>query len=168
MKVNYFIVWMGFFSVMLLSGCAASKQLEKEEKAGREVKLLEAIENRTFIVEVDRALPSIGSSRMLTSPYSLTINGDNMKSYLPFFGRAYSVPYGGGDGLIFDATLTDYQLTFDKKGMAIIDFKTRTKEDQFTYRVQIFKNGSSSIHVTSNNRQPISFTGRCSPITPNL
>jgi len=168
MKVHYFIVWMGLFSVMLLSGCASSKQTAKEEKVEKEAKLLEAIENRTFIVEVDRALPTNGSSRILTSPYSLTINGDAVKSHLPFFGRAYSVPYGGGDGLMFDSTLTDYQFTFDKKGMAIIDFKTRTKEDQFTYRVQIFKNGSSSIHVTSNNRQPISFTGQCNPITPNL
>jgi hypothetical protein len=44
--------------------------------------------------------------------------------------------------------------------MAEITFKTRTKEDLFTYRVQIFVNGSASVHVSSNNRQPISFSGK--------
>jgi hypothetical protein len=136
--------------------------LTKEEKVENEAKLREAIENRTFIVEVDRALPSSGSARTLTSPYSLTINGDEVKSHLPFFGRAYSVPYGGGDGLIFESSITDYQLTFDKKGMATIVFKTKTKEDQFTYLIHIFTNGSSTIQVSSNNRQPISFNGKSS------
>ena len=64
MKVKYFLVWMVIFPLLQLSGCTASKQLTSEEKFDKEKKLLEAIENRTIIVEVDRALPFNGSSRI--------------------------------------------------------------------------------------------------------
>jgi len=134
MKLKSYFLWMGLFLAILMSGCAASKHTSKEEKAANEAKLRIAIEARSFIVEVDKALPMGGNARTLTSLYSLTIKGDEVKSYLPYFGRAYSVPYGGGEGLIFESTVTDYQMTFNKKGMAEITFKTRTKEDLFTYR----------------------------------
>jgi hypothetical protein len=160
MKLKYCFVWVGLFLAVILSGCSASKGLTKEEKAAKEAELRKAIENRTFIVEVDRALPMSGQSRMLTSPYSLEINGDKVKSYLPYFGRAYSVPYGGGEGLIFESVVTDYQSTVDKKGKTIIEFKTKSKEDRLEYRVHISSSGSASIDVTSENRQPISFHGK--------
>jgi len=155
-----FLLWTALVLSIILTGCSASKGLTKEEKATKEAELREAIENRAFVVEVDRALPTGAESRMLTSPYSLTIRGDTVKSYLPFFGRAYSVPYGGGDGLIFNSTITDYQSSFDKKGKALIEFKTRSKEDALVYRIQIFLSGSASIDVTSINRQSISFHGK--------
>lgn len=162
-RVNYF-VWMALVLSVIMSGCSATKGLTKEEKAANEAQLRAAIENRTFVVDVDRALPMSGSSRMLTSPYTLTINGDTVKSYLPYFGRAYSVPYGGGEGLIFDSVVTDYQSSFDKKGKATIEFKTKSKEDQFVYRIYIFPNASASIDVSSVNRQQISFQGKAKPM----
>ena len=160
--MNYF-TWTVLFLFMLITGCSASKNLKKEEKVAKETELRKAIENRTFVVEVDRAFPMGASSRMLTSLYSLTVSGDTVKSYLPFFGRAYSVPYGGGEGLIFDSTMTDYQSSIDTKGKATIEFKTKSKEDNLVYQVQIFMNGAASVDVTSINRQPISFTGKAYP-----
>ena len=40
-----------------------------------------------------------GGSKHLTSDYSLEIRNDSVYSYLPYFGVAYNVPYGGGKGL---------------------------------------------------------------------
>ena len=159
MKTNSYFLLLGLFLFVVLSGCSSSK-LTKEEQVANEMKLRNAIEARSFVIEVDRMLPMSGSSRTLTSSYSLTIDGEKVKSYLPYFGRAYSIPYGGGEGLIFQSTITDYQHTFDKKGVANIEFRTKTNEDLYTYRVQIFVNGSSSIQVSSNNRQAISFSGK--------
>ncbi len=162
MKVKYYFVLMGIFLSAIISGCSSSKALTAEE-AAQEAALRKAIENRELVVDVDRMLPMSGPSRSLTSSYSLEINGDKVNSNLPYFGRAYSVPYGGGDGLVFESTITDYQSSFDNKGKATIEFKTKTDEDQFIYRVEIFSNGSSSINVTSENRQSISFSGTASP-----
>jgi len=163
MNDKFFLAWTCLFLSVIMSGCSASKSSQKEEKAANEVVLREAIEKRAYIVEVDRAIPMSGSSRMLTSPYSLEVNGEEVKSHLPFFGRAYSVPYGGGDGLIFDSVITDYQLSFEKKGKYLIEFKTKSKEDRLVYRIHIFPNGSASIDVTSDNRQQISFNGKAYP-----
>ena len=163
MKIKKFFICLGLILIITVSGCSLTKGLTKEEKAANETKLLEAIENRMFIVEVDRAIPMSGDSRMLTSPYSLEINGEKVKSYLPYFGRAYSVPYGGGEGLIFDADITDYKSSVEKKGTTVVEFKTKSKEDQPVYCVHISSSGAASIDVTSINRQPISFHGKASP-----
>ena len=93
---------------------------EREEQKAKEIK--EMIENGRFTIEVDRALPMGGRTVHLTTPYSLEMRGDSAISYLPYFGRAYSLPYGGGDGMRFEESITDYQSTFDKKGTARIKF----------------------------------------------
>ena len=114
---------------------------EREEQKAKEIK--EMIENGRFTIEVDRALPMGGRTVHLTTPYSLEMRGDSAISYLPYFGRAYSLPYGGGDGMRFEESITDYQSTFDKKGTARIKFVARTKEDTFRFDVQVFSNGSA-------------------------
>ena len=124
---------------------------EREEQKAKEIK--EMIENGRFTIEVDRALPMGGRTVHLTTPYSLEMRGDSAISYLPYFGRAYSLPYGGGDGMRFEESITDYQSTFDKKGTARIKFVARTKEDTFRFDVQVFSNGSAIISVTPTNRQ---------------
>lgn len=110
-----------------------------------------------------RALPMGGRTVHLTTPYSLEMRGDSAISYLPYFGRAYSLPYGGGDGMRFEESITDYQSTFDKKGTARIKFVARTKEDTFRFDVQVFSNGSAIISVTPTNRQNITYQGELAP-----
>ena len=100
-----------------------------------------------------------GRSVQRSSLYSLKIKNDSVFSYLPYYGRAYSVPYGGGKGLDFKAPLKEYSMKLDKKGDAQIEFKARTPEDNFEYNVTVFSNGSASISVTMQNRQSISFQG---------
>ena len=124
---------------------------EREEQKAKEIK--EMIENGRFTIEVDRALPMGGRTVHLTTPYSLEMRGDSAISYLPYFGRAYSLPYGGGDGMRFEESITDYQSTFDKKGTARIKFVARTKEDTFRFDVQVFSNGSAIISRISHTRE---------------
>ncbi len=157
-----YVFMTGFILSIFMMGCSASKGLTKEEKAVKETVLRKAIENREFMVDVERMLPMSGRSRALTSSYSLEIDGDRVKSHLPYVGRAYSVPYGGGDGLNFESTVTDYKSSFDDKGKAVIEFQAKTPEDRYSFRLEIFPNGSASVNVTSVNRQGISFQGTAS------
>ncbi|MEG1545290.1 MAG: DUF4251 domain-containing protein [Tannerellaceae bacterium] len=138
---------------------AQAKQQKEEKKARQEQMVKEQIENGRFKVDVDRAMPMQGRPVNLTSSYSLEVRGDSVISYLPYFGRAYSAPYGGGDGMRFEALLTDYSCTYAKKGVAQIKFRTKTKEDTYDFRMQIYPNGSSTLNVTPVNKQAISYTG---------
>ena len=100
-----------------------------------------------------------GNSVYLTSPYGLTFKGDSVYSSLPYYGRAYRLPYGGGDGLRFQEPVSHYDASFNKKGTARVQFKARTADDYYQFDVQLFPGGSSTIRITPTNRQSITFYG---------
>lgn len=134
-----------------------TKKIAKEKQSNY---VKNMVDSKRYTIDVNRMIPMSGPTKALSSSYSLEIKGDSVVSYLPYMGEAYSVPYGGGKGLNFEAPITDYSINFDKKGTAKIKFKARTNEDNFSFYVQIYDNGSSSINITPINRQSISFHGK--------
>ena len=136
-----------------------SAQSKKEKKEQKKEAVKKLIESENYKIDVNTAMPMGGRSIPLTSSYSLEIRNDSVISYLPYYGRAYSIPYGGGDGLNFKAVLKEYSMEMDKKGNAVIEFIARNPEDRYEYRVKVFPNGSASIDVNMQNRQSISFQG---------
>lgn len=136
---------------------SAQSKKEKREQKKEEVKKLIVSEN--YKIDVNTALPMRGRSIPLTSPYSLEIRNDSVFSYLPYYGRAYSIPYGGGNGLHFKAPLKEYTMDMDRKGNSVIKFTARSPEDKYDFRMKVYSNGSASIDVNMQNRQSISFHG---------
>ena len=145
--------------IMAISIPTLSAQTKKEKKELKKQAVEKLITSGKYKIDVNRALPARGRSVMLPSPYSLEIRNDSIISHLPYYGRAYSIPYGGGEGLNFKAPLTDYKLDWDKKGTAKIKFTARSTEDKFDFDIDIFSNGSSTIFVNMQNRQSINFQG---------
>ena len=78
-------------------------QSKKERRAQKEKQVKELIESGSYRIDVSTAYPQRGRTIQLSSPYSIEIRNDSVFSYLPYYGRAYSIPYGGGQGLIFNA-----------------------------------------------------------------
>lgn len=149
-----------FAALMLLAGVhTISAQSAQEKKDQKEREIKELLESDFYTIDVNRALPLNGSPVNLTSSYTLEMRGDSAISHLPYFGRAYSIPYGGGDGLCFTRITTNRSITFDDKGTADIEFEAKTNEDNFTYHIKAFSNGSATIFVQPANRQSISFHG---------
>ena len=136
-----------------------SAQSKKEKKEQKKETVKKLIESENYKIDVNTAMPMRGRSIPLTSPYSLEIRNDSVISYLPYFGRAYSIPYGGGDGLDFKAPLKEYDMKMDKKGNAVIEFVARNPEDRYEFRAKVYTNGEASINVNMQNRQSISFQG---------
>ena len=124
-----------------------SAQSKKEKKEQKKEAVKELIVSENYKIDVNTAMPMRGRSIPLTSLYSLEIRNDSVISYLPYYGRAYSIPYGGGNGLNFKAPLKEYNMKLDKKG------------NKFDFRVKVYSNGSTSIDVNMQNRQSISFQG---------
>ena len=153
------------FSLLLITAMSMptlSAQTKKEKKELKKQTVEKLVTSGKYKINVNRALPARGRSVTLTSPYSVEIRNDSVISYLPYYGRAYSIPYGGGgggEGLNFKAPLTDYKLEWDKKETAKIKFSARSEEDRFDFSIDVFSNGSSSIFVNMQNRQSISFQG---------
>ena len=150
-----------FFLLLItaMSMPTLSAQTKKEKKELKKQAVEKLVTSGKYKINVNRALPARGRSVTLTSPYSVEIRNDSVISYLPYYGRAYSIPYGGGEGLNFKAPLTDYKLEWDKKETAKIKFSARSEEDKFDFSIDVFSNGSSTIFVNMQNRQSISFQG---------
>lgn len=161
MKVNRRIIT--YCMLLLIGVCTLSAQT-KEDKKQQQIRereiLKELIDAGNYKIDASMAYPRRGRSVPLTSPYSLEIKNDSVFSHLPYYGRAYSIPYGGGQGLVFSAPVTEYKVTYNKKGEAKINITARTNEDQYKYTITVFPNGSSSINVSMQNRESISFSGQ--------
>ena len=146
--------------IYALHGCSATAVLSESEQLTPE-NVRAAVESREYKIDATRMQTMRGRSRTLSFSYYIEIDGDSLVSYLPYVGRAYTVPYGGDEGLDFDGQLTDYRLSEGKRGQMEISFKTRSRDDGYGYRIVIWpENGSADISIQPVNKEPISFTGR--------
>lgn len=145
-------------AVILWSNCATS-----EEKAAQMAELsanvTNALNNRDYKIAIDRMYPMRGSSRHVSFGYSVEVRIDTLISYLPYFGRAYNVPYGGGKGLNFSAPIGSYQEFMKRNGQRHIEIGVANDEDTYFYTIEVFDNGSSSVDVRARQRERISYSG---------
>ena len=80
--------------LMAVTGVPAlSAQTRKEKKEMKQKAVKELVLSEKYKIDVNRAIPATGRSVSLTSPYSVEIRNDSVISYLPYYGRAYSIPY---------------------------------------------------------------------------
>ena len=156
-RVIYLLLIIAFAS-FLLSGCATS-----EEKAAQMAELsanvTNALNNRDYKIAIDKMCPMRGSSRHVSFGYSVEVRNDTLISYLPYFGRAYNVPYGGGKGLNFTAPIESYQEFMKRNGQRHIEIGVANDEDTYFYIIEVFDNGSSSVDVRARQRERISYSG---------
>ena len=145
----------------LILAANLSAQTREEKEAERKAFVEKRIADRHFKIDVSMAYPMGGNSIPLTSPYSLELKQDSADVFLPYFGRAYSTPYGGGNGLHFHSPATGLNVEKKKRGYAI-SFTSKTEEDTFDFFIDIADEGAASISVTMRNRQSIRYSGEIS------
>ncbi len=150
-------------AALLLAACGSS-QMSAEQKAARNAEQIrtvrKAVEARRFVVEANYMLPRRGPARHIDYGYSIELRGDTLISCLPYFGRAYNVPYGGGKGLNFTAPVSDYNCRWTKDRSWRIEMNVDNGEDQLLYMVEVFETGQASISVMARERETISFNGK--------
>lgn len=148
-------------AILVIVACATSDPsgLSKAERRQQTALLVQkALLDRHYTINVQSAHPYKGAPINLTSSYSLQVKGDTIVSYLPFFGRAYSIPYGGGKGLNFTGLINSYQTSRNKKEYNI-KMGVDNDEDQYVYYIDVYDNGRAVVLVTSKNRSNITFYG---------
>ena len=142
-----------------LAGCATTaERMEREARTAAQVS--EALASRHYTINVLMMYPQRGRAVNLTTNYSVEVKGDSLISYLPYFGRAYNVPYGGGKGLNFIAPITGYQTETDRKGITRVVLTSENEEDRYRYILEVSSSGDSYIQVQSRQRDFIRYSGR--------
>lgn len=157
-RCGYTVMVLAFMALVMLSGCVSS-----EERAARAAeqkrKVAAALRERNFKIAVDRMYMMRGGSKSVSYGYSVEVRNDSLISYLPYIGRAYSVPYGGGKALNFSERIGSYNEFQEKNGLRHIEIGLKNEEDTYLYTIEVFDNGQSSIEVQSRQRDRISFSG---------
>lgn len=136
-----------------------TKMTKEQMRAARAQHVRECIDNKDFKIVVDRMYPLRMPVKHLTSLYSLEVKGDTIVSYLPYFGRAYYVPYGGGKALNFTGIMDYCERQQGRNDETFIEIGVTNDEDTYVYLITIFDNGTTSIDVRARNREQISFSG---------
>ena len=130
-----------------------------KRKDGRGQVLKVALMERNYKISVDHMYPMKGGSKNVSPSYSVEVRNDSLISYLPFFGRAYQVPYGGGKGLNFSERIGSYRESLVKNGHRHIEINVKNDEDSYLYVIDVFDNGNSDIEVQAQQRERISYSG---------
>ena len=148
--------------IAVLAGCAGTQNLSPE-KAKRQAetaqKVSEGLKKQRYTIEVNHVYPQRMHAKALSYGYYIKVSGDPLYSYLPYFGHAYRVPYGGGKGLDFAEKMTEYTITKGKGGRMNIDIKVDNREDRYTYHLEVYDNGRAFLDVSSDERDRIGFSG---------
>ena len=142
----------------VLCGCVTSEE-RAAQKAEMARNVTKALNERNYKISILRMNPMRGSSRSVSYGYSVEVRNDTLFSYLPYFGRAYNVPYGGGKGLNFSHPIENYQEYQKKNGQRHIEIGLTNEEDTYLYTIEVFDNGNSSVEVLSRQRERIFYTG---------
>lgn len=146
--------------IWLTTACGS---LTPAEKAERQTKVALAVEKalseRHYKVGIIMMFPNRGQAVNVSPDFSLEVKGDTLISYLPYFGRAYNVPYGGGKGLNFTAPITEYSSEKGRKGATMVRITVKNEEDFYTYLLEIYDNGSTTVNLRARERESIRYSG---------
>jgi hypothetical protein len=154
---NVFLKNMLFLIAILALGNISVAQ---DSKADESANVQSMVDAQRFVFKAQSAHPNRGRTVQLNSNYELAVSGDTVRSYLPYFGRAYSAPMDGrGGGIDFLSKNFQYNKKQRKKGGWEISIKPEDVTDVREVLLTVFDNGSASLRVNSNNRETISYNG---------
>lgn len=160
-RINNFSVLIAtVLTVLTLCACGTGNSLTKAEREAAVTRhVQECLDTRHYSIAVDWMRPLGGMARHVSSNYELTVDGDDVDSYLPYVGEAYRLPYGGGKGLNFQGKIKDYSITYPTSNRSHIEFTVSNEEDTFFFRIDVFNNGKAVIDIIAHDRDAISFDG---------
>lgn len=168
MKTIYFIALAAFICI--------TGSLQAQEKKEKDVKneqlfntTLSLVESNRFQIEINRVYPRSGHDASRFNPRGTIIINDTLaEGNLPFFGRAYTLPYGEGGGIEFKNNVEKRTIKINEKKkknkMISYDFSVRGNNDVFKFHIEISIDGNCSVSLSSNNRENITYSGTLTPL----
>ena len=164
---NLLIVTLIMVSVNI--GFAQETMTRKEKKAAKEADQIEKVKTlinaNTWQFDASQMLPSSGKSKVLTTPYNIVVNDNQLDCYLPYFGVAYRAEYASSESpMSFKSEIDDYAVDNWKKRGWIITFKASNKQDRLNFILHVSETGSATLSVNSTDRQPVSYYGNIAEI----
>lgn len=165
MKISTLLVLLILISGNIFSQEKSKKQLKEEQKIEKQKQIEAMLYAKEFVFNPRTAMPQGYKTVNLTSgSYNIDFKPEFIKSYMPFYGRAYSgVGYGSDGGMKFEGKPEEFSVTKGKKNYTVL---VVVKGDNDTYHISlsVSTSGSATLTIISNNRGSISYSGEISAI----
>ena len=159
--------------ILMLAGVLTAVQASAQTDKATTAKLVDA-KTMTFNATSAQPLASADINAVLSkmpggqgstiqlsgSRYELNITKDSVVAYLPYYGRAYTATMNPDDsGIKFKSKDFTYKAQQKKKGNWIITINPKDTKDGQQLILNVGTTGYAMLSVSSNNRQPINFSG---------
>ncbi|HEY5826422.1 MAG TPA: DUF4251 domain-containing protein [Cyclobacteriaceae bacterium] len=149
-----------FVLFALLSFLVSTAQSKKEKKAIQAEAIKTAVDARRFIFQAQTASPTGSGIKQLSTGYYFTVLPDSIISNLPYFGRAHQASMASQDvGMKFTSLKFNYTVKNTKKGGWDIKIQTDDVKGAPQVFLTISTSGTTSVRISSNDRQSISYNG---------
>jgi len=143
--------------MILCMALLCGSSIYAQQKSADEIRQM--IESRSFVFKAEVANPARGGSEQLSSGYDVTVTKNSVVSYLPFFGRAQTIPIGAAEGGIkFTSASFDYKTVYNGKVWNVTIKPSDVSHVQQLY-LSVYDNGTAVLEVMNINRDNISFRG---------
>lgn len=149
--------FLGFWVVlMFVMNCFVL--VAQDEKAQMD-SLFERLRANEWRIDVDRVSSASAPNTERFNPRGfMEMNDSIVKGDLPFFGKAYNVPYGDKDGVMFDGKAEGVKLEQKKKSVNM-RFEVNGKGDRYRFYITFFAGGQVQIQMNSNQREAATYSG---------
>lgn len=154
------LVFNVFFDTAAIAQEKTKKQLKEEAKIEKQKQVKLLVDSKEFVF-YPRSITPLGGKNINLADVSnaMEFHPDLIKSYLPFFGRAFGgVGYGGGNGMEFEGKPTVYTVEKKKRSYQI-KVEVRGELDSYTILLSVYFEGNAYLVINSNNRSAISYDG---------
>ncbi|MFT3935406.1 MAG: DUF4251 domain-containing protein [Chitinophagaceae bacterium] len=157
---KYSLLFFALALILLVVIVPQQSIAQSKKDSAKIAQIASLVDAQHYAFKAQSVTPMSGRLRQLTSDYDVQVAKDVIVSQLPYFGRAYSAPISSTDGGIqFTSKDFEYTTTPKKKGGWDVNIKFKDAGDAKQMQFTIFNNGSATLQVIGNNRQPISFNG---------
>ena len=150
-----------FILIVFYFGIAGFQPVDrKTQRAKAKLEMAQLIESGRFRFVVQSANSELGSFTNLSSNYEMVFDSLHIKSFLPYFGVAYSVPYGGSDGVKFDLNATQIDRDWNER-KKIFTFSLELTDPQDSYSIVLTAGltGYADLKINFKNKRWFSYYG---------
>ena len=154
-KIDLFVLVVLFLGI---SGFQPSDK--KERKAKQQLEMAQLIHNGRFRFVARVATSELGTFNNLSSDYDLIFDSLQVKANLPYYGRAYSVPYGGSGGVKFNLKASTISREWNER-KKLFTISTELADSQDTYSILLTTglDGFANLKINFQNRRWIDYSG---------
>ena len=159
--------------------CTPAARLSSD-KLEQEQKIRHFVESKSFVFNATNAnpmrtnvlniLPNGNQLRNLTPGYTLSVMGDSISAYLPYYGRAYTAPNPAStdNGIKVRTKKFSYTYQQNKKGVYTVTINLSNDKTTSSFTLNIGLGGYATLQVQSINRDAISFYGDIQPLKGDI